>query len=340
MNAIAYIDIPSLMQWKRDSSVTMAVRANEPGILRIDELLGEYAGAEKKLRVRGPLLIDLFLTVEYWFKSRELSPRLVQEGRLPAMRGLFDCVVKLLAPHLADRDGRPASPMQVSKTIKDMTGAGMSGAGYSTDRSKGFVKFNAEQIYSRRLWFRAGRTYQAPWWAGSPQGELEPANSEHGYSPMLRRDGANEIAPAMVGWSPFIMTISRIVYMAKHDFDSSRNVNNYFHSSYNDGHRVSMAGTIAIKDGFISAVRLDSGHYHPGKHNLTAFLMALRMYGVDLNKISLLDFRGEWVGDVTTSAADFLASGQSWQAFMEGTVSEGKKRQETQTHRGMRAWAS
>jgi hypothetical protein len=331
MKNVSYDNIPSLEKWKHDSSVTLAVRASEPGLPRIDELVGELERADKKPSVSGPLLIDLFLTIEYWFKTREMSPKRVNEGRLPAIRGLFECVVAKLGRLLADRDGHPASPAKVSNSIKEMTAACMSNAGYVTDRTKGFTQFSAKQLYAYRLMFKGGRAFQAPWWSENPNGADQPANSKHGYMPILRKaTGVSDVAPAIVGWSPFIMTISRIIYMAKHDFDASRNTNNYFHSSYNNGHRVAIAGTIAISDGLITGVRLDSGHYHPGEHNLTAFLMALRMYGVDLSKISLLDFRGDWIGGVLNSAEDFLKDGKSYERFMVGSVAESAKRADTQ----------
>ena len=338
MRIIAYDNLPSLEKWKHDSSVTLAVRASEPALPRIDELVGELEHVEKLTSVRGPLLIDLFLTIEYWFKTREMTPKRVHEGRLPAIRGLFECVVAKLGPMLADRNGRPASPVQVSNSIKEMTAACMSSEGYRTDRTKGFTQFSDEQLYAYRLIFKGGRAFQAPWWSGNPNGAEQPANSRHGYTPIVRKaTGVSDVAPAMVGWSPFIMTISRIIYMAKHDFDASRNTKNYFHSSYNNGNRVAMAGTIAISDGFITGVRLDSGHYHPGEHNLTGFLMALRMYGVDLRKVSLLDFRGDWIGGVTSSAEDFLRDGNSYQRFLAGSSVESKKRDDTKYDRLARA---
>lgn len=337
MRTVTYKDIPSLSRWKQDSSVSLAVRKNEPGLTRIDELLTEYAATKADWADRGPVLIDLFMTIEYWFKMREDVPRRIEEGRLPAMRGLFEAVVTKLAPFFADRNGR-TSPAFVSNGIKEFVGLGMSTHGFSTDRQMGFTKFSAGQIWSYRLWFKNGRAYQVPWWAGRPKGKLEPANSKYGYLPIVRRDPGNEVAPAMHGWSPFIMTLSRFIYMAKHDFDANRTTNNYFHSSYNDGHRVGMAGTMSVMSGVITAIRLDSGHYHPGLHSLTSFLMALRMYQVDLSKVSLLDFRGDWIGSVTTSADDFLRSGKSWERFREGAKTELEKQTDTHHYRQLR-WA-
>ena len=64
--------------------------------------------------------------------------------------------------------------------------------------------------------------------------------------------------------------------MTHHDRDAG-----IFHSSHNNGAPVVMAGTIVIVKGKITTVRLDSGHYAPGVDDLPAFLMALRMYGVN-----------------------------------------------------------
>lgn len=336
MKVINYPDIPNVQQWKKDSSVTLAIRNKEPGFVRLDELIAEYASSGNIMKERGPLLIDMFLTIEYWFKMRETFAHKVDEGRLPAMRGLFDVVVKKLGPYFADRDGIPATSAGVSNGIKQFVGLGMSAHGYSTDSNMGFAKFSEEQVWSYRLWFKNGRAYQIPWWSGHPTNKLELANSKYGYTPVIRRDPGHEVAAAIGGWSPFIMTLSRFIYMAKHDFDATRKKDNYFHSSYNDGHRVMMAGTIAIKDGIITGIRLDSGHYQPGAHNLIAFLWALRMYMVDLSKISLLDYRGDWIGDVTTSANDFLKSGNTWEQFCAGSAKEGEKTRDTAFQRRQR----
>jgi hypothetical protein len=336
VNVIEYKEIPSLSQWQKDSSVTLAVRTKEPGLIRIDELIADYANSANVRSERGPLLIDLFLTIEYWFKMRETVAHKVEEGRLPAMRGLFDIVVKRLGPYFADRDGRAATSAGVANGIKEFTGLGMSKHGYVADRNMGFAKFSAEQVWSYRLWFKGGRAYQVPWWSGHPNGKFELANSKHGYSPMIRRDPGNAVAPAMIGWSPFIMSLSRFIYMTKHPFDATSRNNNYFHSSYNDGHRVAMAGTIHIDQGIIRAVRLDSGHYQPGVHNLTAFLWALRMYQVDLNSISMLDYRGDWVGGIDVTAETFLRSGKSWEQFCKAAPDEASKTRATRGDRMQR----
>jgi len=120
--------------------------------------------------------------------------------------------------------------------------------------------------------------------------------------------------------------MDRQIYMTKHDFNATRTTNNYFHSSYNGGQRVAMAGSMNVCNGLITGVRTDSGHYQPGLHNLNAFLWALKMYHVDLRKISLLDEKADWVGGtVMYSAEDFVNSGKSWDLFTKGAKREQTK---------------
>ena len=105
MADIVYAEIPKIDQWKKDSSVTLAVRNDEPGLSYLDNLVAQYATAKDGIEARGPLLIDMFLTIEYWFKMRETSPRRVHEGRLPAVRALF-AVVGRQAPAVFRRSSR------------------------------------------------------------------------------------------------------------------------------------------------------------------------------------------------------------------------------------------
>lgn len=328
MKSITYSEIPDSDTWAKDSSVMLAIRKNEPSLLRIDQLLEMYRFAPKnKPGVWGLILCDLFLTIEYWFSMREKFKGKVNEGRLPAMRALFEVTVAKLGPFFADRDGKPASAPQVSNAMKLFVGAGMSNHGYLADDTMGFEKFTNEQVYSYRLWFKGGLAYQMPWWTANPAGHFELASSKHGYLPVRRpKAGHSQVADNLVGWAPFIMTLDRFIYMAKHDFDANRKSGNYFHSSYNNGQRVTMAGTMNIHNGQITGIRMDSGHYQPGLHNLVALIWALKMYGVDLKKISLLTYTGDWVNDdVMLSAEEFAISGQTWDVFLKGMIAERTK---------------
>src|SRR5262249_51190192 len=147
-----------------------------------------------------------------------------------------------------------------------------------------------KQIYKYRVWFKHGIAYQIPWWIEGYAGGKVPTDSAHGYVEIKRTNPQNPNGPKTgqtAGYSGFIMTSDREIFMTEQNLYKHR-----FHSSYNGGKPVTMAGTIKIENGVITAVRPDSGHYKPGLHNLTTFLWALTMYQVNLSKISLYDFQG------------------------------------------------
>ncbi len=336
MKNFNYTKLPSSAQWRQDSSVALAFRKHDIALTRIDELIDDYHG-EKEIGKRGLILCDMFLTLEYWFKMLETHAGKFEAGRLPAMRALFAVVVKDLGPFFADRDGHVASPTKISTEMKKYFGAGLSNHGYKNDEEHGMVAFDKKQLYKYRLWFKNGLAYQFPWWTKGQPSVMVLANSRHGYTRVVRPGGGG--VPQIGGWSAFVMTMDRQIYMTKHDFDPKRFGSNHFHSSYNGGQRVAMAGTIAINNGVITGVRTDSGHYQPGLHNLNAFLWALKMYHVDLRKISLLDEKGDWVGgDILCTAEDFFYSGRTWDEFRKGGEREQQKLDSAQLRREAR-WA-
>jgi hypothetical protein len=181
----------------------------------------------------------------------------------------------------------------------------------------GMVPFSKDDLIKGRLMFRSGLAYQLPWWDATDKLTPRLAESSRGYVPMVR-DGATGSA----GFSGFVMTVNRDIFMLRHDFDSRRTKNNQFHSSYTGGALVAMAGTILIQKGRIYGVRTDSGHYWPGLHNMNSFLMALRMYGAQISKITLYDFKNTDLG----KADVFLAKNTNWDLYSKGHDAEMDKR--------------
>lgn len=104
------------------------------------------------------------------------------------------------------------------------------------------------------------------------------------------------------------MTLDREVYMAKHKIGGEGLRDGIFHSSYTAGEPVLMAGTMLIRNGAVQAVRCDSGHYKPGSINCALFLQGLGMFGVNLRKVTVYDFKGKESG----AAFDLLKSNMSW----------------------------
>ncbi len=340
MRQIPYAAIPSVHQFQHDSSVRLAIRKNDHAVARIDELLTEYhqcsGSSDLMVNQRGLVLCDLFLTIEHWFGLRQSHPGKVEEGRLPAMRGLFDKVVAELGTFFADAaTGAPATPSQVGAKMKLFTANGMSVGGYRTDRVHGMRQFDKEQLCKYLLWFSSGLAYQIPWWSTHPGNRRVLAESRRADSPMARGNG-NASTP---DWGPFVMTLDRKIYMTKHSFDLDIKATaempittNNFHSSYNGGNRVAMAGTIGIFRGQIRGIRMDSGHYKPGLHNLNAFLWALKMYQVDLAHVLLYSYDNKPI----TVASNFLSSGRSWEQFKRGAIAEQTKLDDAKLEREMR----
>ena len=89
--AIQYNDIPTLEQWKRDSSVTLATRANDTVLVRIDELVNAVGRAPDD-GARTYIVSDLFFTLDYWLKVYKTG-RGMEKGREPAIMALYKCVV-------------------------------------------------------------------------------------------------------------------------------------------------------------------------------------------------------------------------------------------------------
>ncbi len=308
----SYQTLPTLDQWKRDSSVALAIRNNEPGLKRIDELVMRIGQGTNHVETYGPLLIDLFLSINYWFAERKDRPGRVHEGRLPAMRALFAFVVDQLKPLMATSSDSNPTAMSIGKTIAEMTAVSMDSHGYVADSDFNMRAFSKEQLRQYRLEFNGGLAYQIEWWRPRPLRWSAPADSARFAPNGPRLANAGRPTPNA---APFIMDLKRRIYMTHHDRDAG-----IFHSSYNNGSPVVMAGTIVIVKGKITTVRLDSGHYAPGVDNLPAFLMALRMYGVNLRDIRLLDYKGVKVGGIDVSAERVLEQGTSWKMFVANAV--------------------
>ena len=312
MSVKSYQTLPTLDQWKRDSSVALAIRNNEPGLKRIDELVMQIGQGTNHVESYGPRLIDLFLSINYWFAERKDRPGRVHEGRLPAMRALFAFVVDQLKPLMATPSDSNPTAMSIGKTIAEMTAVSMDSHGYVADSDFNMRAFSKEQLRQYRLEFNGGLAYQIEWWRPRPLRWSAPADSARFAPNGPRLANAGKSTPNA---APFIMDLNRRIYMTHHDRDGG-----IFHSSYNNGAPVVMAGTIVIVKGKITTVRLDSGHYAPGVDNLPAFLMALRMYGVNLRDIRLLDYKGLKVGGIDVSAERVLEQGTSWKMFVANAV--------------------
>ena len=91
---ITYGNWPSLEQWKKDSSVTLATRNDDVLLRRIDMLM---EAAWKCPDDAATLFVgtDLFFTLDYWLKTYPNHAKMKKE-RQPAVQGLYEWVVHYL----------------------------------------------------------------------------------------------------------------------------------------------------------------------------------------------------------------------------------------------------
>ena len=114
--------------------------------------------------------------------------------------------------------------------------------------------------------------------------ELVPADSSR--SPGLKDGPAKEtvFTNNLCGYS---MSMDRRIYIGPHRAGFDGPYSNFYHSSYLAGQTVLCAGEMKMKNGIITEVTNDSGHYQPSLTHLVNVLEALRMYGVDVSNIDV-----------------------------------------------------
>ncbi|MBL8177409.1 MAG: hypothetical protein JNK48_22220 [Bryobacterales bacterium] len=297
-----YIKVPTAKQFLQDSSVLFSIRKSDIVVTHIDWLLGKLENTAEK---RTVILCDLFLTCNFWIKLfHERNPSLNRD-RYPVILALFESVVNELASAWG------CSQMKVAQTIREIYGRDMHGHGFQVDYGEGRAKyFSPMECEQYRLRFKGGLAYQYQWWEAKASHRLVLADSYRCYSAIKRR-GDNGMASSSNGYAIFAMNIERAIYMGKADIGENSSRTGTFHSSFNGGGLVTMAGTIYIVNGKIEAIRADSGHYKPTELNMALFLQALAMYGVRIESILLFSYDGESRG----FALDFLKSKMSWKEF-------------------------
>ncbi len=329
MNHFKYSTVPSAARFKQDSSVAFAVRKDDRILAHLDFLLErhDHYGRDLDFNKCRVILCDLFLTANYWIKCfHEKSPRMRKE-RYPAVLALFEVSIEELCQPwhfdvkkptwvpLSDgpdcRAWRSSSnkAQWVAGRIQEIYSLKLDAHGEYIDQTVGAARyFDKMQRRIYRLRFSGGRAYQYQWWRKHWQFELVPAESKRAEAAIARMGDDGEKSPASKGYGGFVMTLDRELYMAKHKLGGEGMRDGIFHSSYTAGEPVVMAGTMLIRNGYIQAVRCDSGHYKPGSINCALLLQGLGMFGVNLRKVAVYDFKGGELG----TAFDLLKSNMSW----------------------------
>lgn len=314
VKTFVYSTIPTKSKFQADSSVTFAIRSSDRILTHIDWLLERYEHWTKQSdgsSLMKVILADLALTGRYWVTKSDgylkSTDSHVLKNRYPVVKALLRCAEACLCQHLG------VTALELDQALDEMFGRQISGLGASIDNNGLNAQYlDATELELCKVRFRGGLAYQSPWWQGKRscfQSGPMLAESKRAYVACMRGGNAST-----ENYGAFVMTLDRTIYMRKHALETVDKPGLY-HSAYTRGGNVTMAGTMLIEKGRVLAVRNDSGHYMPTVMNMTFFLQALGMYGVNLSRVSVFSYEGTALG----SAMDFLKTGSdptlSWAKF-------------------------
>ncbi len=276
----SYSEIPTVANWVADSpldTLSSAKRSDDAAVAIVDELVG----ALEKAATHGQRcyrLAELFFATMWWMNHRRLQPGFKPGSdarRQAAMLRLNLCAANKLALMLWCPIG------ELARELQDIYGIGMTQHGTTTDGpggvQGGYLKDDEREKY--RVIFRKGRAYRfkdatVPRNADKPIGdaELNPA-STRGFVDASGREGFL-----------FVMTMSGELFVRP---ETAKGI---YHSSLVGGKPVLCAGTICIDaQGMITRICNNSGHYGPADTAMAKVLQRLRLAGVNLSSITVVD---------------------------------------------------
>lgn len=311
---VSYTNVPSVSRWKSDSSVTLAMRKSDVVLARIDHLMEKYHARPGQRMVT---LADLFFSVQYWIKSVPAN-RNMEKGREPAMRALYAVLVRELC--CAFECTANVLPRELELTF----GRELTEKGVETDMQCKKANYASRaEVQTYRILFKGGLAYQWDWWDKTLNPpKRRPLESSYSYRPDAFV--ASEGQLPCVNYGGFVMTMSRVFYMAPHKQGNADKQDGFYHSTYVAGETVMGAGTMLVKDGRVRRIRSNSGHYKPIDTNMISVLQALKMLGVNLKKIKIENFKGKEVVD----APLFMQKNGNWNAFKASHTTNTQERKE------------
>jgi len=295
--AVNYLAFPPVEAWKKDSNVTLATRAKDTVLIRIDELL-DLIKRSGDGSTTAYLTCDLFFTLDYWLKEFKKNSNM-EKGREPAIMGLYRFTVEELGRNFAALYGRAEAitPNNLHAVLELFYGRTLGAHGVELDLQKDCALYlSRAEVNKYKIIFKEGKAYQLPWWKDSGGNKLVLANS---------KCAENTAVFGRKNWGGFAMNIGRDLFMARHYCTGNPGEKiNFYHSSYMGGGTVMLAGTMLIEDGRIRGFATDSGHYQPDIRNVINLLDTLIMHGVDISEIEVSDYRRCFIanGDVYRNA--------------------------------------
>lgn len=300
---IKYNNPPSVEQWLKDSSVTLATRKDDILLVRIDSLMEALwkapdAGAQLFVGT------DLFFTLDYWLKTIVTSTKM-EKGRQPAIQALYEWVVNYLCRSFN------VTVNVLPRELEYLFGREMGDHGSKLDQEWDCANYlTRTEAKKYRLWFRHGLAYQFPWWD-----KTKTFGADAGKY-MLAADSSRANNPDVISqlnFGGFAMSMSRDFYMARHHCGNIGQFSSHYHSTYLAGMAVMCAGTMLIENGQIRVVRTDSGHYQPTDAHLLNVLQAFQMLQVPIGNLYVENFNGT----MRSKGGDFINSQGDWNTVMK-----------------------
>jgi hypothetical protein len=297
-----YQTIPSLHQWQHDSSVVLAIRKHDVVLNNIDRLIGLFE--HQQAGYIGMLTAcNLYFAVDYWLKMYPSTPQM-EKGRASAMEALYIVVVNFLCPQFN------CTINSLPRELELMFGRELTHDGVRVDiLDRAAYYMTRAEAAQYKLSFKQGKAYQYPWWEARARQAFVLAESSRSAAPGVHvGDG-----PEYDTYGFFVMSMSRDIYMAKHQSGSAVGAEDgVYHSAYLGGEAAMAAGSMLIENGVIRVIRPDSGHYKPTDTNTIALLQALQMHGVPLDQIVIKDHTGLNEFD----APLFIADNGNWEQLL------------------------
>lgn len=282
--------IPPLAVWKSSSSVTLANRASDKVLTRIDEYVGK-ADVKGDRRVT---LAWLYYMTDHWLMlagvgtsvKGNLQSKDINSGRLAAMYALFMVTVDTLCADLTKGmfgGAYGVTPNTLPEFLEQMFGRDILAKKLHQDIWQGDGKYiEASELLKYRLQFKGGLVYMTNWFEPNAAPKLVLANSSHA-APL----GKNFYPETEEHYGGFVMGMSRELYMNQHVTGRAGQHSSFFHSSYFGGKGVLCAGTIKIVNGRIVGISNGSGHYAPRVSELLSLIQVLEMHGVPMNQVTV-----------------------------------------------------
>lgn len=296
----AYPDVPTLLKWKEDSYVGNFLgprRSDDPALVAIDSFLDEYWKAESDGE-KAYLLAQLFFVTMLWNNSYKVDSRM-DARRRPAILSLNLCAANKLAGLLEVTVGQLAGQLHADFGI-DMTEHGV-----ATDL-KEKPEYRTPATRERfRVLFRKGLAYRFKPNATSDM-KLKPLDT---IDTMSGQDIVDSEGREGEG---FVMSMSGELFVGTLGGKALP-----YHSSFMGGKAVLCAGKISARQGQVTRIRNDSGHYGPCDEALATVLRRFRWAGVRLNLITV---EQERKGGEKMRGDRFLAANGNWSMAGRGVI--------------------